>query len=159
VSDVSQPWSYVLTSLSYKADTNGITQTLLIPALADDTIYSVEMIGVASDGSGMTSYLYYVVPVPGKTYYYIGIFPSSSKSLLKPINETDTDRVSANGNQWMDDFLSCDLHAHASRVMSCSLFEPVTYHFSQGGSTGATTYTLTTESVHTFHLVVDPTTS
>jgi hypothetical protein len=48
-----------LLPLSYEVGTNEITQTLLIPP---GDVTSISAIGVATDGSGMTTFLYFLPP-------------------------------------------------------------------------------------------------
>jgi hypothetical protein len=69
------PGSCVLTSLplSYEVSANKITQTLLIPTgVAGDDISSVSVIGVASDGSGLITFVYFE-HFPGESTTFIGL--------------------------------------------------------------------------------------
>ena len=45
--------------LSYEVGTKEITQTLLIPHIDDSAVSSISVIGVDSDGSGITTFLYF----------------------------------------------------------------------------------------------------
>jgi hypothetical protein len=54
------PWGFILISLSCEVNADKTTQALLIPnVLAGEDVSSVSVLGVASDGSGMTTYLYF----------------------------------------------------------------------------------------------------
>jgi hypothetical protein len=66
------PWNFIFISLSYAVRASKITQTLLIPdAFASEPVASISVLGVASDGSGMTTFLYFE-PDPVENTMFIG---------------------------------------------------------------------------------------
>ena len=102
------------------------------------------MLGVASDGSGMTTFLYFEP--------FIGLGLVLLKSLLKLINAKATQTVSANGDQWIgqDGHVSYNLHATVSRMISYVVALPGPHKQTAG---------FVTEPISTFHSVVEATKS
>ena len=59
-----------LPPLSYEVGTNQITRTIIIPPVERDGVSSISVIGVASDGSEITTFLYFI-PSPEQTTTFI----------------------------------------------------------------------------------------
>jgi hypothetical protein len=143
---------------SCEVRTNEVTQTIIVPPVGIAFgVSSVSVIGVASDGSGMTTFLYFR-PFPEDATTIIGLHTQKlllAGTLLKLMNGNGTETVSANGDQWLADGISCDIRNTVSGRLSCMESNILAV-------TGSVTVTRTTtffEPVSSFHFIMEATAS